>query len=418
MHAVPRNGAAASGSSRSESRHCSPRSHMPSPALRGVARLAAAGGRPTVSADPPRLAARGRPGSGHQSRCVCRRASGAACSRGLDEVGRLKLATASDLEPSTAGEVIPRAIGLGDRSQRWKVNEWRMIAGRAGLRAARRTGRDRHERRSLRLRPGEAPEMDHGRLRHGLRERGEHAGHRPDVPGPRLHREERADLLGIFITHAHEDHIGAIAELWPRMRCRSTRRASPRACSKPGGLVEPGAPKVDLRKIRPGRAVTLGPFEVEYVPVSHSIPESNALAIRTPRASCSTPATGRSMRRRSSAVTTTEAPSVGSATRAFSRSFAIPPTSARRSQPDAKEVAKALAELVADAPHRVAVTTFASNVARLRAVAEAAALAAARSSWSAGRWTGSSRSRASAAISTGCPVPRPERRRHSRASRS
>jgi ribonuclease J len=46
-------------------------------------------------------------------------------------------------------------------------------------------------------------------------------------------------------------------------------------------LSEPGAPKVELTEVAPGGRVRLGPFEVEYVPVAHSIPESNALAIRT-----------------------------------------------------------------------------------------------------------------------------------------
>ena len=46
-------------------------------------------------------------------------------------------------------------------------------------------------------------------------------------------------------------------------------------------LSEPGAPKVELREIKPGKRVTIGPFELEFVPVAHSIPESNAVAIRT-----------------------------------------------------------------------------------------------------------------------------------------
>src|SRR5215204_6006905 len=93
---------------------------------------------------------------------------------------------------------------------------------------------------------------------------------------------ERDNLLAILITHAHEDHIGALAELWPRLRAPVYATRFAIGVLEARRLGEPGAPKVELKEIAPGRRLQLGPFDIEYVPVAHSIPESNALAVRTP----------------------------------------------------------------------------------------------------------------------------------------
>src|ERR671910_3125862 len=101
-------------------------------------------------------------------------------------------------------------------------------------------------------------------------------------PDLRFVEEERDNLLGIFITHAHEDHIGALVEMWPRLRAPVYATRFAVSLLETRRLSEPGAPKIDLKEIAPGRRIEVGPFSVEYVPVAHSIPESNALAIRTP----------------------------------------------------------------------------------------------------------------------------------------
>lgn len=94
--------------------------------------------------------------------------------------------------------------------------------------------------------------------------------------------ERKDDLLAIFITHAHEDHIGAIGELWPKLKAPVYATRFAKNLLEARRLGEPGAPKVVLKEIQAGRRVQVGPFDIEYVPVSHSIPESNAVAIRTP----------------------------------------------------------------------------------------------------------------------------------------
>src|SRR5919199_963667 len=101
-------------------------------------------------------------------------------------------------------------------------------------------------------------------------------------PDLRFIEEKKADLLGIVITHAHEDHIGALAELWPRLGAPVYATRFAIGLLETRRLSEPGAPKIDLREVAAGQRLPPGPFEVEYVPVAHSIPESNALATRTP----------------------------------------------------------------------------------------------------------------------------------------
>ena len=95
--------------------------------------------------------------------------------------------------------------------------------------------------------------------------------------------EERVDRVeAIFITHAHEDHIGALGLLWPKLKKKVYAR---RFTTIVGRLKmeEAGLPIEALTTVEPWPArVTAGPFEVGFVPVSHSIPESSALVIDTP----------------------------------------------------------------------------------------------------------------------------------------
>ena len=125
------------------------------------------------------------------SRCGCGFPSGErqGVFEGLDRSGRLQLKTAARLELIDAGDLY-FPISASERPSsgpacRLKQNG---IGKRTRLRAPRRPRRDRHERRALRLRAGATPQMDPGRLRHGLRRRGEPAGHRPRLSGPALHR--------------------------------------------------------------------------------------------------------------------------------------------------------------------------------------------------------------------------------------
>jgi ribonuclease J len=192
-------------------------------------------------------------------------------------------------------------------------------------------------------------------------------------PDLRFIEEERHNLLGIFITHAHEDHIGALVEMWPRLRAPVYATKFAIGLLETRRLSEPDAPKIELNEIVPGQRLNLGPFDIEFVPVAHSIPESNAMAIRTPH--------GLVVHTGDWKLDPT--PYLGSLTseetfRALGDegvlALVCDSTNVVRegTSPSEADVARNLANLIKDAPHRVAITTFASNVARLRSVAEAA----------------------------------------------
>ena len=103
------------------------------------------------------------------------------------------------------------------------------------------------------------------------------------MPDPAFIEERRDDLVGIILTHAHEDHLGAVADLWPRLR--APVYATPFAASVlRRKLVEAGlANDVPVTEVAPGAKFTVAPFELEMITMTHSIPEPNALAVRTNR---------------------------------------------------------------------------------------------------------------------------------------
>jgi len=186
--------------------------------------------------------------------------------------------------------------------------------------------------------------------------------------------DERKNLAGIVLTHAHEDHFGAIFDLWPKLRVpvyATPFTAALMAAKKEGEL---GAPDIPVRVVQPGGRVQIGSFNVEFIPVAHSILESNALAIRTPLG----------MVVHTGDWKLDPAPIIGQPTderkfRALGeegvRAVVCDSTNAVREgeSPSESEVAKSLNEIVKQAKGRVALTTFASNVARLRSAALAAA---------------------------------------------
>src|SRR6187455_3868604 len=94
--------------------------------------------------------------------------------------------------------------------------------------------------------------------------------------------EERRDLAGIVLTHAHEDHFGALIDLWPRLKAPVYATPFTAALLEAKCAGEPGSPKIPVTVVALGGRFDIGPFNVELVTMAHSIPESNALIIRTP----------------------------------------------------------------------------------------------------------------------------------------
>ncbi|MFT9458759.1 MAG: ribonuclease J [Acetobacter orientalis] len=193
------------------------------------------------------------------------------------------------------------------------------------------------------------------------------------VPDPTFIVERRDQLAGLVITHAHEDHIGAVAHVWPLLQCPV--------------YVTPFAGSVLRRKLGEARLLNevpihvipcggtfdVGPFNLEFIPVTHSVPEAQSVVLRTPHGIV---------------VHTGDwkldpEPLVG------------PPTDIKRlkevgdegvlalvcdstnvmkpgpSQSEG-EVRRSLTELIGSLKGRIAVTCFASNVARVESIAMAA----------------------------------------------
>lgn len=190
-------------------------------------------------------------------------------------------------------------------------------------------------------------------------------------PDPSYIVERRKDLLGLVLTHGHEDHIGAVAQIAPMLECPVY--ATPFTASLVRRKLEEYGVKINLRVIGLSSRFELGPFDLEFVTLTHSIPEPNGVALRTPLGLVlhtgdwkidPTPTLG-------PVTDDTALRKIGDegvlamvcdSTNVFSRGES-------GSEAKVKESLKALIEAQKG---RVAVTTFASNVGRVVSICEAA----------------------------------------------
>ena len=192
-------------------------------------------------------------------------------------------------------------------------------------------------------------------------------------PDPSFIEERQKDLLGIVLTHAHEDHIGAVPYLWRRMRCPIY--ATPfTAVMVERKLEEAGLlDQVELHVIDIEKTLKLGPFAITYVPLAHSIAEGNALKIETRHGTIfhtgdwkldSRPIIG-------NPTPGTELAKIGD-----KGVLAMVGDSTNVFNPEASgsegDVQDNLVRIIKGLKGRVVVTTFASNVARLESVMQAA----------------------------------------------
>ena len=185
--------------------------------------------------------------------------------------------------------------------------------------------------------------------------------------------ERREDLLGIVLTHGHEDHIGAIPYLAADLGV--PLYATPFTAGLIAGKLEEEGLSADvkLNTIAFGEGFQLGPFGLSYVPLAHSIPEANALLIDTPH--------GRVFH--SGDWKLDDAPQVGVPTSAAALSaigdsgvlaLVCDSTNVFNAEASGSEatVVEGLQKVVAAAEGRVVVTTFASNAARLHTIGQVA----------------------------------------------
>lgn len=185
--------------------------------------------------------------------------------------------------------------------------------------------------------------------------------------------ERKADLLGIVITHAHEDHFGAIPYVWQNLRCPIY--ASPFACAMlRAKLAQAGLQgQVDIIEIPVSGSFKIGPFAVEMVHVTHSVPEAAMLAIDTPFGKVlhtgdwkfdGEPIVG----------LLTDEDRLKELGREGLLAVVGDSTGALKNKPTPSEVLvhRGLKKVFADCPQRIAVTCFSTNIARIKSIARIA----------------------------------------------
>ncbi|MEI8296174.1 MAG: ribonuclease J, partial [Alphaproteobacteria bacterium] len=102
------------------------------------------------------------------------------------------------------------------------------------------------------------------------------------TPNPEFIAENYKHLAGLVLTHAHEDHVGAVPYLWQALRCPVYATGFTATILRQKLKEVPWGSQVPIIEIPLSGQVTIGPFHVEFITLTHSIPEPNALAITTP----------------------------------------------------------------------------------------------------------------------------------------
>ncbi len=194
------------------------------------------------------------------------------------------------------------------------------------------------------------------------------------MPDPSFIEARKKDLVGLVVTHGHEDHIGAIPYLWERLGCRIYATPFTASLIRRKLANIKVLDKVDLVEIPLSSAFTVDPFEIELIGAAHSIPEANGLALR-----CEV---GTIFHTGDWKFDTTFDRETGrtdfSALEALAEENILAvvgdSTNADLSGRTASEseLLESLSELFRNQKYRIAVTCFSSNVARLRSVSLAA----------------------------------------------
>src|SRR5690606_24148215 len=193
------------------------------------------------------------------------------------------------------------------------------------------------------------------------------------LPDIRYLEAEKHNLRGIVITHAHEDHFGALLDLWPRLKVPVYATPFTAGLLEAKRQSEDGAPEIPITIYKAGEKFEVGPFNVEAVAVTHSIPEPVSLAITTPLGTVVHTGDWKMDPEPSLGPVIDEARfrAIGEA---GVLALICDSTNALREgeSPSERQVGESLRELIENARGRVAITTFSSNVGRIRSITEAA----------------------------------------------
>ncbi|WP_117193956.1 ribonuclease J [Rhizobium terrae] len=193
------------------------------------------------------------------------------------------------------------------------------------------------------------------------------------LPDIRYLANQRNNLKAMIITHAHEDHYGAMNDLWPGLNVPVYASPFTAGMLEAKRDYEGSRAEIPVTIFKAGDRINVGPFEIEAVGVNHSIPEPMSLVIRTPLGNV---------------VHTGDwkidhAPSLGPLTdeTRFRKlgdegvlALMCDSTNSMREgvSPSEEEVSEGLRQIIEAAEGRVAITTFSSNVGRIRSIAQAA----------------------------------------------
>ncbi len=193
------------------------------------------------------------------------------------------------------------------------------------------------------------------------------------LPNPKLLEENKEQIMGMVITHGHEDHIGAVAHLWDRLECPIyTTPFTAEVLRRK--LREHGHKDVPIYVIKPDATASIGSYEVTFIPVSHSIPDSCSLFIETEHGNIlhsgdwnldPAPVIGQKTEKSKFTALADKGvlAYVGDSTNAQVDGFSG----------SEEDVAKGMAEEFTKHSGKIAVTVFASNIGRLVSIAMAAA---------------------------------------------
>ncbi|CUW44274.1 metallo-beta-lactamase family protein [Brucella vulpis] len=193
------------------------------------------------------------------------------------------------------------------------------------------------------------------------------------LPDIRYLEAEKHNLRGIVITHAHEDHFGALLDLWPRLKVPVYATPFTAGLLEAKRQSEDSAPEIPITIYKAGETFEVGPFRIEAVAVTHSIPEPVSLAITTPLGTVVHTGDWKMDPEPSLGPVIDEARfrAIGEA---GVLALICDSTNALREgeSPSERQVGESLRELIQNARGRVAITTFSSNVGRIRSITEAA----------------------------------------------
>ena len=193
------------------------------------------------------------------------------------------------------------------------------------------------------------------------------------MPDIRFLENERPNILGLVVTHAHEDHFGAILDLWPKLKIPVYCTAFTAGLLETKRELDYSSYDVPVILFKAGDQFELGPFAIEAIAVAHSIPEPVSLAIKT--------SLGTVIHTGDWKID--NEPSLGAPTdeKRFSElgdegvlALVCDSTNSMREgvSPTEHDVLKSLTEIIANERGRVAITTFSSNVGRIISIARAA----------------------------------------------